>query len=154
MKILLLFVVTIQAWSVFGFGNSCKFEREDAIVCFKKYVDINHDNVISIAELDRARTKYETFALKEAEALLKFRIVKYWLGEINITTAKVVEDCDYNHDGKFTTEDFRKATKTCLPSKYGLCLLKKVCDEAARVENKHHYQKLKKGRLHSWRDWF
>jgi len=150
---IVLFFTLSRAWSIFGYGNSCEFDREDAITCFKKYVDINHDNVITVKEIERARRKYETFALKEAESILKFRVVRYWLGDINITTAKVVEDCDYNHDGKFTTEDFRKATKTCLPNKYGLCLLKKVCDQASEMEKKKK-SPLTKERLHSWYERF
>ncbi len=131
MLLCLLFIIRFaEGWSIFGFGNSCKFTREDAIVCMQKYVDTNHDNVITIPELEAARNKYEGFALKTAEAILKWRIARYFLGDINVTTAKVIQDCDYNHDGKFTPGDFRRATKTCLPNRYGMCLLHKVCLQA------------------------
>lgn len=130
---MLLFLCTFGAttgWSFFGYGNSCKFTREDAINCMRKYVDTNHDDIITVKELEAARAKYESFALKKAEAFLNNPIVRYFVGDINTTTAKVIQDCDYNHDGIFTPDDFRQATKTCLPNRYGMCLLHKVCLEA------------------------
>jgi hypothetical protein len=127
----IFFISTTFGWSFFGYGNSCVFTREDAITCFKKYVDLNHDNVITVEELELAKNKYEGFALKKAEAFLKSPIVRYFVGDINTTTAKVIQDCDYNHDGIFTPDDFRLSTKTCLPNRYGMCLLHKVCETAA-----------------------
>ena len=123
-------------WSFFGYGNSCKFTREDAITCFRNYVDLDHNGEISVEELETARAKYETTAMKSAEYFLTSRIGRYLLGDINITTPKVIQDCDYNHDGKFTPEDFRMATKTCLPNRYGMCLLHKVCLVAAADNRK------------------
>lgn len=118
-------VSTADAWSFMGYGTTCgKWDREDAITCMAKYVDTDHDNVISRKELSAARKRY-------GGKLLQFASWAASWVHIDVSTKKVLADCDFNHDGQFTPSDFRSATKTCLPTQASLCMLKKACDRAA-----------------------
>lgn len=135
MRAALFFLAVVAAAAVSGFSLTksleslvfdpdCSFSREDAIVCIGKYVDTNHDQVISQGELSRARQKYLGSFL---------RLVSYVVSwKVDVSSKKVLQDCDYNKDGRFTADDFRNATKTCLPSQEALCLLKVACDHAAQ----------------------
>jgi len=112
----------------FVYDPDCTFSREDAITCIGKYVDTNHDGVISIKELSRVRRKFLGPFL---------RVMSYFISwKVDISSKKVLHDCDFNKDGKFTADDFRNATKTCLPTQQALCLLKVSCDRAEKKAHK------------------
>lgn len=95
-----------------------------------RYVDTNHDGVISLDELEVAQTKYVGLVLR----MMKW--VVSWIADTSTPT--ILRDCDYNHDGKFTADDFLKSYKTCMPSQAALCIVKMSCDkadaEAAKAE--------------------
>lgn len=109
--------------------DTCKWTREDAIACIGQHVDTNHDGWVSREELKEARTRYAGSAGRWLMSGLGWIQRRFSVG-IDTSAKKVFEDCDYDHDGKLTSDDFRKADKTCLPSQMALCMLKKVCDKA------------------------
>lgn len=119
MKVLFLFFALAYGW----FNPFCSFSREDAIKCFAEYIDTNKDGVISIEELDHLRSKYD--AKGSMMSWFEWAAGK---GGIDTSTATLIRDCDENKDGRFTPDDFRKSTKTCLPSRWSLCLVKVMCD--------------------------
>lgn len=123
MMLLLFLATSAHALSWWGWTNydpHCKYSRMDAVQCFEKYVDLNHDGVITANEVEAAKTRYITGAFKWF-----LRIISW---EVDTSTAKIFHDCDYNHDGKFTQDDFIKSKKTCIPTQAGLCMIKYVCD--------------------------
>jgi EF hand len=109
--------------------DTCKWTREDAITCIGRHVDTNHDGWVSRAELASARTRYTGSAAHWLMSGLGWLQRNLSVG-IDVSAKKVFADCDYDHDGKLTPDDFRKSDKTCLPSQTALCMLKKVCDKA------------------------
>lgn len=111
-----------NSWSFWGYSSSCTYTRQDAVKCFERHVDTNKDGIISMVEVDAARTKYTGRLFKAIE----------WFASwgIDISSAKILSDCDFNHDGKFTPDDFIRSYKTCVPTQAGLCIIKKVCDAA------------------------
>jgi len=120
--VFLLIPSIVFGWNVFGYGDSCTYTREDAIKCFKKHVDLNHDGVISVKELSTARRRYVGPLIKILQWFVSWKI--------DTSTKHVIRDCDYDHDGKFTADDFRKSYKTCIASQTGLCLVKQACEKA------------------------
>lgn len=129
--VLLLLAGTVSvasAWDIFGYSSDCKFTREDAVKCFEKHVDTNHDGEISVLEIENARMRYEGRFMRAMQWLVSWKI--------DVRTEKIMHDCDFNHDGKFTSKDFLLASKTCIASQAGLCVVKKVCDKAD-YQDKH-----------------
>lgn len=49
---------------------------------------------------------------------------------VDTRTEIILRDCDYNHDGVFTADDFRKSKDRCMPSQISLCLVQMVCKNA------------------------
>lgn len=123
MLLLFLFICASHSWGIWGFDTACGWTRQNALNCFRKHIDTDHDDIITQSELDVAREKYMPRWMK----------VGQWLGSfvVNASTAKVLEDCDYDKDGIFTTDDWMHASKTCLPSEWAICLVKTVCDAAS-----------------------
>lgn len=128
MKLVLLFVVFVayaNAWP-WSSGPECTFTRADALECIRTYVDTNHDDVITLDELEAAKSKYMTTAQKAGAW------VASWFSDA-MKTETILRNCDYNHDGKFTPSDFEKATATCIPTQHGLCLLGEACERAKQM---------------------
>jgi hypothetical protein len=133
MGFLLYFLIpsVVLGW---GFGGlefgSCAFTREDAITCFRKYVDTNHNGSIDKHELDAAIKKYGGSVINGARTAMS------WMPsfmKIDLSAATIIKNCDYDHDGKFTPDDFRKSKHTCLPTQWNLCQVKGACDRAAEA---------------------
>lgn len=121
--LLLMFSPAADAW--FGLpDDSCVFTREDAIDCLAKHVDTDHNGWISAQELDTARRRYAGPVLKMATFVLGAL-------HFDVSTETTFKNCDFDHDGHLTADDFRKSVKTCLPDQRGMCILKSVCDRAA-----------------------
>lgn len=116
---LLLFLVTFSQASWWPFDESCEFTRDDALKCMISKVDLNHDGKITIEEIDQAKKKMLSGKIGT--------ILRGFLWTFRITNEKILHDCDYNGDGVFTPEDFRLSTRSCLPKKWHLCQLKKIC---------------------------
>jgi Ca2+-binding EF-hand superfamily protein len=123
-----------------GFNKHCKFSREDAITCFSTYVDANHDGKITVEEIDEARTKYSGWSIWAVE-----KVAGWW---VNTSTAVMIQDCDYDHDGVFTPEDFRRSYEHCVPNQYSLCLVEMVCTKAKRMWDDEHSPK-----KNTWFSW-
>lgn len=102
----------------------CEFTRADALRCIKRYIDTNHDDKITLTELEAARSKYMT-GIQKAGAW----IASWFTDELSNET--ILRNCDYDGDGVFTPHDFEQATKKCLPDQHALCLVKGACDKAA-----------------------
>jgi hypothetical protein len=141
--IALLLVSLAQGWSFWGYDSSCVFTRADAVACFARHVDTNKDGVISVAEVDAAKERYTGRFMRAIEWLVSWKI--------DIRTEKILSDCDYNHDGKFTADDFLRSYKTCVATQAGLCMIKKVCDGADAADVEAVMAEVKPPR--SWRSW-
>lgn len=137
MTFVLVFCFLYKAYAIWGIGETfgyCTFTRQDAIECMRKYVDTNKDGAISIPELRVAKRKYTPYSMQAAGWLAK----KF---HIDTSIRKVVENCRVDpikkgtkaKDIMFTPKDFLETSKTCLPSQWALCQLKKVCDNAASL---------------------
>jgi hypothetical protein len=122
----LLFVDTRASFSSFllGYDEHCTYTREDAIKCFAKYIDTNKDETIDLHELEIAKTKYLGWALK----LIQW--VASW--QIDVSTHKIMEDCGAGTKGYFTADDFRRTKHSCMPSHEAMCMVKMVCETAAK----------------------
>lgn len=121
--LLLAFAGSAMAWSFMGYSSTCIYTRADAVKCFERHVDTNHDGLITVPEAEAARDKYTGKLLKALSWLVSWKI--------DIRTSQVIKDCGYDaHKGGFTAGGFMRAHKTCVASHAGLCLIKKVCDDA------------------------
>lgn len=99
----------------------------------RRYVDTNHDEAISVKELRAAKKKYLPYSLQAAG----------WIANklhIDTSIRSTVKNCRVqslpangvlSDDISFTPHDFYATTKTCLPTQWAMCQLKKVCDNAA-----------------------
>lgn len=105
-------------------SETCGFTRADALVCFKQYVDVNKDEIISADEFERAKHLYLPWRVRKALKLAS-------KAGFDISLHTVMEGCDVDKDGKFTVYDWMHSEKTCLPGKMDLCMIKSVCDIAA-----------------------
>lgn len=142
--IALLFSVS-HGLCIFGYCNTCKYTRKDAVHCFSRHVDLNHDGMITVAEIDVAREKYINGFLKRI-----FLFIKWW-GEIDTSTEKLIKDCSLNHGTVFTARDWMGTAKTCVATQFGMCLIKKVCDDAdASATSFHQNSKGESTSLWSW----
>lgn len=123
----LLYLSVVCAWP-WSKEPECGFDREDALECIKHFVDVNpKDDIITVEELEAAKTKYMTKAQKAGAWVASWFTDAY-------SVERIQKDCDFDKDGIFTPEDFRKATKHCLPDKAALCTLKGACDRAKEQE--------------------
>lgn len=143
--LLSLVVVATDGWGLWGYNSNCVYTRADAVGCFARHIDTNHDGVISKEEVDAAREKYAGgFLFRTIQRLSS------WV--IDIRTEKILADCDYDHDGRFTPDDWMRSYKTCVASQWGLCVIKKFCDAAdAETAQPEVMKDVKPPR--SWRDW-
>lgn len=125
---------TLGFWGIRETFGVCTFTRKDAVDCMRKYVDTNHNNKISISELRVAKKKFLPYSLRAAGWLAK-------RFHIDTSIRKAVKHCRVkpypkggllSNDIEFTPHDFMATGKTCLPSQWALCQLKKVCDNAAK----------------------
>jgi hypothetical protein len=105
-------------------SETCGFTRADALICFKQYVDINKDEIISADEFERAKHLYLPWRVRKAMQLAS-------KAGFDVSLETVMEGCDVDRDGKFTVYDWMNSEKTCLPGKMDLCMIKSVCDIAA-----------------------
>lgn len=121
-----------------GYDEHCTYTREDAIKCFTKYIDTNHDQKIDLDELRYAKKEYLGWALK----LIQW--VASW--DIDTSTAKILKDCGAGEKGYFTADDFRRTSKSCMPSHEAMCMVKMVCDTADKAANQKH----KDPRVKTW----
>lgn len=107
---------------------------EGAIECGMKYADLDKDGRLSLREVKAIR-----------DTLLgPVGRVGYWLasklpviGDM-ISVQQIFDDCDYNHDGYITRDDFERMRATCLntPGKVGDAY-KYVCDKGDAGAFKH-----------------
>jgi hypothetical protein len=135
--ILLLFgVLAVTSNATLGIAETfgyCTFTRQDAIECFRKYVDTNHDEAISISELRVAKKKFTPYSLQAAGWIAS----KFHMDTSIRTTVKNCRAKPFPANGvlakeiTFTPDDFMKTKKSCLPTQWAMCQLKKVCDNAA-----------------------
>lgn len=137
MMLLLLFglVALANGWSfkeaamrrVLGYDPHCTFSRENAISCFSKYVDENHDGKITVPEIYAAEDRYMNWAMK------MIRWAVSW--GIEVDPKYVLRDCCPNERLEFTPDSFRKCHKTCIPSQEALCLVSIVCKYLDNKDN-------------------
>lgn len=125
----LLLLAVLFPSALAWFGTDCKWTREDAIRCIERHVDADKNGWVSPQELRAARKKYSGSAAKWASTGLGWLQRNLNIG-IDVSTKTTFKNCDADHNGKLTAEDFRHSAKTCLPTQTSLCLLKKVCDKA------------------------
>lgn len=111
-----VFVVT-------GNHEFCKYSRDAAVVCAKKYGDKNNDGKLSYNEIDNLRES----TLYWYEKLASFAIGK--------TTARVMRDCDFDRDGEISKLDFEQSYDTCLKDCGSVTdFFHYVCDRQAALE--------------------
>jgi hypothetical protein len=109
----------------FEVSDTCGFTRMDALNCIKQYVDVNHNGIIEYNEFERAKQTYMPM-----RARMALRVAKEF--GYDVTLKQILRDCDANHDGIFTEQDWIDSAKTCLPGKGDLCKLKTACDMAKK----------------------
>ncbi len=126
MLLLVILVPLVSGWGLWGYGNNCGVKRSDVIPCFATHIDSNRDGILSLEEIETAKDKYSTGIMSIVERVLQYKV--------DASAKKLLEDCDANHDGVFTTEDWMASVKHCIPTQLGMCLLKKVCDNADALE--------------------
>ena len=134
------FVLLFVLLPTFAFGgwlwvDKCNFSRDDALACIERHIDTDRDGRVSPTEVRMARRRYGGTTLKAVAWILS------WF-HIDLSTKKIMTDCGAGKDGYMTKEGWEKSSKTCLPSSWGLCQLKKVCDYADGQEKKR-LEKLK-----------
>lgn len=112
---------------VTGYRPDCTFTRHGAVDCIARYIDTNHDDIVTVAEIDAARERYTGFVMGLLQKVLSW--------EIDISTPKILADCGADRDGRFTEENFLHgpASKTCMPSQQALCAFEMVCKHVANV---------------------
>ena len=96
--------------------DTCGFTRSDALQCMRKYVDSDHNDRITTAELEESITKY---------APAWMRALSWFVG-----VERVMEDCDYNEDGVLTPRDLELSTEKCFPKQENLCTFEWFCNRA------------------------
>ncbi len=129
---------------VTGYKEDCTFTRHGAVDCIARYIDTNHDDIVTVAEIDAARDRYTGFVMRLLQKVVSW--------EIDISTPKIMADCGANAKGEFTEENFLHgpASKTCMPSQQALCMFEMVCKHVANV---YEEQKAKPPREKSHRWW-
>lgn len=125
-------------WGIRETFGMCTFTRQDAVDCMRKYVDTNHDDKLSLIEMRIAKKRFLPYSLQAAGWLAK----KF---HIDTSIRSAMRDCRVHpvvprkgktlmdKDLTFGPDDFLKTGKTCLPSQWALCQLKKVCDNAEQL---------------------
>lgn len=143
--LLLAAPLAAHGWGFWGYDSACVWTRKDAVDCFKRHVDSNHDGVITVQEVDAAKERYTGRFMKALAWLVSW--------SIDIRTEKIVADCGFNRKlNGFTAQSFIDSAKTCISSQAGLCLVKKVCDGADEAEGEVAVMsEVKPPR--SWRSW-
>lgn len=112
----------------FDTSSTCGFTRDDALECFKLYVDTNHDNEIEAAEFEHAKQAYMPPRMRMAMKLAKS------VG-FDFSVKDVLNGCDANKDRRLTIQDFHDSADKCLPSPRDLCMVSTVCKIAAGKKN-------------------
>ncbi len=114
-----------------------------AVDCIARYVDTNHDDIVTVAEVDSAVERYSGLFLKMLERLVSW--------EIDISTPKIMHDCGANDRGEFTEKEFLhgRASKTCMPTQQALCMFEVVCKHVAIMYEENEEQ-LKQPRVQHW----
>lgn len=128
-------------WYVLGYDEHCAYTREDAIQCFAKYLDTNHDHVIDLAELEAAKEKYVSWALKLIQKVVSW--------DIDTSTETIMKNCGAGSKGYFTPDDFRRTHKSCMPSQQAMCMVKAVCDKADK-QQREAFAQPKDPRVKTW----
>lgn len=105
-------------------GPECEFSCEQVVECVSEYVDTNSDGIITIAELDAARSRYSSSAQQVASWFAS------WFTDA-VKSETIASNCDTNGDGRLTPSDFSQPTEKCLPNQHDRCMVKEVCDKAA-----------------------
>jgi hypothetical protein len=121
--ILLLLFGHSQAW--FGlpplFDDTCAMDRPGTLVCVRKFVDTNHDEVITRAEVIAAIDKYTTPIIRKLA----------WFVGVD----RVFVECDYDRNGVITMRDFELSTRTCMSKKTDICRLAWFCERAEQMNH-------------------
>ncbi len=78
-------------------------------------------------EIEVAKSKYAT-------GFLRLLVKLAGWAQVDMSAKKIMEDCDANHDGIFTTEDWMASVNRCVPKGISMCMLKKVCDNADTMQ--------------------
>lgn len=128
-------------WYMLGYDEHCTYTREDAIQCFAKYLDTNHDHVIDLAELEAAKQKYVSWALKLIEKVVAW--------EIDTSTETIMKNCGAGTKGYFTPDDFRRTKHSCMPSQEAMCMVKAVCEKADK-QQREAFAEAKSPRVKTW----
>ncbi len=134
--LLLLFFATLARGSFLsrlasrfvGYDPHCHATRHGALDCISRYVDTNHDNVVTVREIDEARERYTGWLMRILERMVSW--------EIDISSAKIMQDCGRGDArGEFTEHNFMHgpASKTCLVDRASLCLFDVACKHVAAV---------------------
>lgn len=119
-------VASIASFAI-GYDPKCIYNRENAIDCFSEYVDTNKDGFVTPDEIDVVQKKYMGYTLR-----LMSWFWGSWTGDTS--TNAVMKGCDFDKDGRISATDFIKSEVTCMPSQDALCMIKLVCDKAAKME--------------------
>lgn len=126
---------------ILGYDEHCAYTREDAIKCFAKHLDTNHDHVIDLKELEAAKQKYVGWAIKLIEWVVSWKI--------DTSTERIMHDCGAGTKGYFTADDFRRTAKSCMPSHEAMCMIKAVCDKVDKQEA-DAMEEVKDPRVKTW----
>ncbi len=109
----------------FDATETCGFTREDALECIAKYVDYNHDKIVSCEEFERSKMLFLPPQMKGALWIAK----KFGYA---VGFDQLVYGCNPSLDCVLTEADFRNSEKKCLRFKADLCKVKSACEIAAK----------------------
>ena len=144
--VLLLVLPLVRGWAFMGYDPACVWTRKDAVECFKRHVDTDHNGVITVKEVDAAKERFTGRFMKTLAWIISW--------SIDIRTEKIVADCGFDHKiNGFTAQGFMDSAKSCIPSQAGLCLVKKVCVDADEAEKEAAAAMREVKAPRSWTKW-
>lgn len=115
--LMVLWVAMVEGKRKIDFPG-CRYQRQDAIDCGERYVDLNHDHDITIDEVREARkwlNWWETFFS--------------WFAE---SPEQSMRNCGATPEGRITPADFEAHKDTCMNSCFKVeSAIERVCNRAA-----------------------
>lgn len=107
--------------------KTCPLKRSFAMDCFRKYFDLNHDDIVQRNEIEYAKSQFPH------KALLHILNILVFFGIRDEPTDLIMKKCDLNRDGQITLDEFNNKQTDCLDSCRSLRDLDKYfCAPAAK----------------------
>lgn len=99
----ILFVFCVLAAQVAtAAGSSCAYTRDLAVHCGRLVTDLNHDDLVTVAEMEAAK----------ASALAWYE--RQFANLVGPSSQQVLDMCDADKDGRISEADYANSEATCL----------------------------------------